>query len=78
MTNGTNELMRTQGGGLAQTQNCFTRSSMRRIVRHPDGTLQKRFAKTEVLVPMQLCLAAHPRDKSEAEAAKDLESRGDA
>ena len=72
VTNGTNELMRTQGVDCANTKIALHVRACEGLVRHPDGTLQKRFAKTEVLVPMQLCLPAHPRDKSEAEAAKDL------
>ena len=72
VTNGSNELMRTQGVDCANTKIALHVRSCEGLVRHPDGTLQKRFSKTEVVVPMQLCLAAHPRDKSEAEAAKDL------
>ena len=30
------------------------------LVRHPDGSLQKRFGKTESLLPAQLALAADP------------------
>ena len=66
------DLMRTQGVDCSNTRITLHVRACEGLVRHPDGTLQKRFAKTEVDVPMQLCLEAHPRDKSEAEAAKDL------
>ena len=43
------------------------------LVRHPDGSLQKRFSKTEMTVPMQLVIAKHnaPSARMEERPALD-------
>ena len=50
------------------------------LVRHPDGSLQKRFAKTEMMVPIQLVIAKHnaPSSRMEERPALDAgEAAGD-
>ena len=50
------------------------------LVRHPDGSLQKRFAKTETTVPLQLVIAKHnapPKRLDERPALDASEAAGD-
>ena len=50
------------------------------LVRHPDGSLQKRFSKTEMTVPIQLVIAKHnaPSTRMDERPALDVgESTGD-
>ena len=50
------------------------------LVRHPDGSLQKRFSKTEMMVPIQLVIAKHnaPSSRLEERPALDVgEATGD-
>ena len=73
VTNGTNELMRTQGGIFAKHEKLlYCVRACEGLVEAPRWDVTKTVRENRSLVPMQLCLAAHPRDKSEAEAAKDL------
>ena len=56
-----NELLATRGvdvqGQVSVALHC---RQCEGLVRHPDGSLQKRFGKTESLLPAQLALAADP------------------
>ena len=56
-----NELLATRGvdvqGQVSVALHC---RQCEGLVRHPDGSLQKRFGKTETLLPAQLALATDP------------------
>ena len=44
------------------------------LVRHPDGSLQKRFSKTEMTVPIQLVIARHNAPSARMEERPALEA----
>ena len=55
-----NALMQTKGVDVGQTAVQLHCRQVRGPRRHPDGSLQKRFGKTDVLVPAHLALASDP------------------
>ena len=55
-----NALMQTKGVDVGQTAVQLHCRQCEGLVRHPDGSLQKRFGKTDVLVPAHLALASDP------------------
>ena len=55
-----NALMQTKGVDVGQTAVQLHCRQCEGLVRHPDGSLQKRFGKTDVMVPAHLALASDP------------------
>ena len=71
------ELLVTRGvdcGAVAVTIHC---RACEGLVRHPDGSLQKRFGKTDNAVPAQLVLAADPNPSPRLAERPALSADGD-
>ena len=53
------ERMTQRGVDVGQTSVALHVRACEGLVRHPDGSLQKRFGKTDALLPAQLVLASN-------------------
>ena len=69
-----NEMLTTRGLDVSRVDVTLHCRACEGLVRHPDGSLQKRFAKTEMMVPIQLVIAKHNAPSSRMEERPALDA----